>query len=168
MNHSDFPIFTRRYAKEGLENFAFDILLGKPCLVVAHHSDFHDDSREIVTLIERLNHLNAQVVWTSLADVSGGVSASGNLLRVWLKSRCMPKKCGSTIFRRKKEPACAKAGVAPATIEEIRAGAQPVMWEARNNHVVFDVDVNPGESVTITIKFSEWDEERVYRREPVV
>ena len=31
------PDFLRRYAKHSLENFAFDLLLGKPCLIVAHH-----------------------------------------------------------------------------------------------------------------------------------
>ena len=45
MNYSDFPIFTRRYPWAGVENFAFDILLGKPCLVVVHHNDCHDDCR---------------------------------------------------------------------------------------------------------------------------
>src|SRR5204862_3804905 len=30
MNYENFPVFTRRYPWEGIENFAFDILLGKP------------------------------------------------------------------------------------------------------------------------------------------
>jgi hypothetical protein len=37
MRYSSFPIFTRRYPWEGIENFAFDILLGKPALIVIHH-----------------------------------------------------------------------------------------------------------------------------------
>ena len=37
MKHSSFPIFTRRYPMQGVENFAFDILLGKPCLGGIHH-----------------------------------------------------------------------------------------------------------------------------------
>src|SRR5438309_4616861 len=36
MGYGSFPIFTRRYPSQGVENFAFDILLGKPCIVVIH------------------------------------------------------------------------------------------------------------------------------------
>ena len=43
MTYGAFPIFTRRYAFHGVENFAFDLLLGKPCLIVAHHDSFKDD-----------------------------------------------------------------------------------------------------------------------------
>ena len=38
--YHSFPIVTRRYLWHGLENFAFDILLEKPCLIVTHHQDF--------------------------------------------------------------------------------------------------------------------------------
>ena len=43
MSYQGFPIFTRRYSFHGLENFAFDLLLGKPCLIVCHHDFFKDD-----------------------------------------------------------------------------------------------------------------------------
>jgi hypothetical protein len=69
MNYSDFPIFTRRYSSEGIENFAFDILLGKPCIIVAHHNDCHDDCRHLVKFIKQLNNLNVRLVWTNLAEV---------------------------------------------------------------------------------------------------
>ena len=42
MRYGDFSIFTRRYAHHGLENFAFDLLLGKACLIVCHHDFFKD------------------------------------------------------------------------------------------------------------------------------
>src|SRR5205807_1259891 len=31
LNYKSFPLFTRRYPGHGLENFAFDLLVGKPC-----------------------------------------------------------------------------------------------------------------------------------------
>ena len=37
MRYGSFPIITRRYPSHGIENFAFDALLGKPCLIAAHH-----------------------------------------------------------------------------------------------------------------------------------
>ena len=51
MTYSEFPIFTRRYAFHGVENFAFDLLLGKPCLIVAHHDSFKDGGTALVKFI---------------------------------------------------------------------------------------------------------------------
>ena len=61
MRYGDFPIFTRRYAHHGLENFAFDLLLGKPCLIVSHHDFFKDGCAELIELIENLRSLNCSL-----------------------------------------------------------------------------------------------------------
>ena len=67
--YGDFPIFTRRYAHHGLENFAFDLLLGKPCLIVSHHEFFKDDCHAVVDLIAKLSTLNCTLHWQSLGEV---------------------------------------------------------------------------------------------------
>ena len=69
MTYQGFPIFTRRYAFHGLENFAFDLLLGKPCLIVCHHDFFKDGGSKLLELIENLNSLNCSLSWRSLGDV---------------------------------------------------------------------------------------------------
>jgi len=69
MGYGDFPIFTRRYAQHGLENFAFDLLLGKPCLIVSHHDFFKDDCVQLIQLIENLHSLNCSLHWRPLGDV---------------------------------------------------------------------------------------------------
>jgi hypothetical protein len=69
LTYGDFPIFTRRYAFHGLENFAFDLLLGKPCLIVAHHDFFKDESAALIDLIEKIGFLNARLRWRSLGQV---------------------------------------------------------------------------------------------------
>ncbi len=67
--YGGFPIFTRRYASHGLENFAFDLLLGKPCLIVSHHEFFKDDGTGVIELIEKLQSLNCCLRWRPLGDV---------------------------------------------------------------------------------------------------
>lgn len=67
--YGGFPIFTRRYAFHGLENFAFDLFLGKPCLIVAHHDHFQDGGAGLVGLIDRINALNCRLIWRSLGEV---------------------------------------------------------------------------------------------------
>ncbi len=64
-----FPIFTRRYPDHGLENFAFDLLLGKPCIVVAHHYFFKNNFQELLDLVENLTSLRCELRWRPLAEV---------------------------------------------------------------------------------------------------
>jgi hypothetical protein len=69
MTYGDFPIFTRRYVFHGLENFAFDLLLGKPCLIVAHHDSFKDGGAALIELIEKIGSLNCCLRWRPLGEV---------------------------------------------------------------------------------------------------
>jgi hypothetical protein len=68
MKYANFPLFTRRYLAHGVENFAFDGLLGKPCLIAAHHDDFAGDARILLQVIAKLNSLNWKLHWRSLGD----------------------------------------------------------------------------------------------------
>jgi hypothetical protein len=69
LRYGNFPIFTRRYAFHGLHNFAFDLLLGKPCLMVTHHADFRNDSIDVLGFIDRLNALPVGLKWRPLGEV---------------------------------------------------------------------------------------------------
>lgn len=69
MRYGTFPIFTRRYLHHGIENFAFDALLGKPCLIAAHHDVFRNHAHDLVDLITRLNSLKWNLVWRPLGEV---------------------------------------------------------------------------------------------------
>jgi hypothetical protein len=68
MKYGTFPIFTRRYMTHGIENFAFDALLGKPCLLVAHHDVFRNHGRDLVNFITKLNSLNWNLRWRPLGE----------------------------------------------------------------------------------------------------
>jgi hypothetical protein len=69
MTYGSFPIFTRRYAFHGLENFAFDLLLGKPCLIVAHHDSFKDGGAALIELVKKIRCLNCRPQWRPLGQV---------------------------------------------------------------------------------------------------
>lgn len=69
MSYGSFPIYTRRYAFHGIENFAFDMLLGKPCFIVAHHDFFKDDGASLVALVKQLAGLEGQLCWRSPREV---------------------------------------------------------------------------------------------------
>jgi hypothetical protein len=65
---SDFPLFGRRYPEDPAE-FAFDLFLGKPALVVQHHGYFRDGYEALGTFVKRLNDLDERLEWTSLATI---------------------------------------------------------------------------------------------------
>jgi hypothetical protein len=68
LRYGGFPIFTRRYITHGIENFAFDGLLGKPCFVVAHHELFRDHGRNLSEFVGKLKSLNWNLCWRTLGN----------------------------------------------------------------------------------------------------
>ena len=156
MGYGSFPIFTRRYPSQGVENFAFDVLLGKPCLVVIHHDFCRDGYTRLVEFIDKLNALKCPLSWRSLGEVvrcscrqrelSMGVVAVemyGTELRV--KNRSEKQK--RFVVRRRESD--------PSAIKEIRAESDQIAWNLAEGHVAFEIELNPGESRTVSIKFHD-------------
>jgi hypothetical protein len=138
MTYGNFPIFTRRYAFHGLENFAFDLLLGKPCLIVAHHDSFRDGGAALIELIEKIGSLNCCVQWRPLGQVirracrrrGNGVGAEelemyGNELLIGNSS---DQAIEVRIRKRKSED---------DLVSEILCDEKPVMWKSEAEHFVF-------------------------------
>jgi hypothetical protein len=138
MTYGSFPIFTRRYASHGLENFAFDLLLGKPCLIVAHHDSFKDGGSALIELIEKVGSLNCCLHWRPLGQLirrtcrrrANGVGAEevemyGNELIIDNPS---DHAIDVRIRKRKSQN---------DLVSEILCDENPVMWVAEFEHFVF-------------------------------
>src|SRR6185295_3270138 len=70
MAYSGFPLFLRRRMDEPLANFALDLLLGKPCLIVTHHDDFQRGLEPFNTLVRGLSGLEPRLRWTNLETIA--------------------------------------------------------------------------------------------------
>jgi hypothetical protein len=156
MRYSNFPIFTRRYPWEGVENFAFDALLGKPLIMIIHHDYCSDHCRRLVDFVGRVNALECRLTWRSLADVvrrsyrqrevsSGAVDLEMYATQLRLENQS-PRRKRYLIQRHESEP---------STIKEIRAGSQNVAWSSTNGQVVFEIELNPSENTTISVRFHD-------------
>jgi hypothetical protein len=156
MRYSNFPIFTRRYPWEGIENFAFDALLGKPVLILIHHDYCSDHCARLVDFVVRLNALKCRLTWRSLGDVVRRSCRQRELtsgeeeiemyaaeLRVENRSE-QPKRF--LIRRRECEP---------SAIREICDGSGPIAWNSVNGHINFEIDLSPCESKIVGIRFHE-------------
>ena len=152
-----FPLFTRRYPWEGIENFAFDALLGKPAIAVIHHDYCSDHGARLVNFVKQVNALQCAPSWRNLGDVvrrscrqredsPGAVEVEmyGRELRIENRSG-QPKRF--LIRRRECEP---------SAIQRICTDAQEIAWRQINGRINFEIDLNPSESRVIKIKFHDF------------
>lgn len=159
MTYGGFPIFTRRYASHGLENFAFDLLLGKPCLIVSHHDFFKDDCTELIELIEKLRSLNCCLCWRSLGEVIRracrrrvkGVGVEevemyGNELLIHNSS---DRELNVHVRKRENQT---------DLVAEVRCDHKPVMWIIEADHLVFDERIGSCSERHFQVFYREQDE----------
>jgi hypothetical protein len=156
MTYGNFPIFTRRYAFHGLENFAFDLLLGKPCLIVAHHDFFKDGGAALVELIEKIGSLNCCLRWRPLGQVirracrrrangarTEEVEMYGNEL---LFGNLSDQSIEVKIRKRKSQDDLAF---------EILCDEKPIMWATEVEHFVFGERVWPQSEKLFRVVYRE-------------
>ncbi len=154
-----FPLFTRRYPWEGIENFAFDTLLGKPAIAVIHHDYCSDHCARLVNFIEQLNALQCAPTWRNLGDVirrscrrreasPGAVEVEMYGTELLIENRSHEPK-HFLIRRRECEP---------SAIHQISTGAREIAWRALNGRIDFEIELRPSEKRVIKIKFHELSE----------
>ncbi len=151
-----FPLFTRRYPRDGVANFAFDALLGKPIIIVIHHDFCRDGGVELVAFVEQLNALKTTLTWRSLGELvrhsyrwkpagANVVDAEmyGNVLRL--------QNSGAGIMRfrvSKREPD-------PSGVAGVHAGARSIPWEAREGRLHYEVDVKAADALLLRVQFDD-------------
>lgn len=157
MNYSSFPIFTRRYPSQGVENFAFDILLGKPCIVVIHHDSCRDQSENLVKFVNRLNMFNCPLSWRSLGEVirrscrQREISPSlvetemyGSELRLENRSEQQRRFC------------ITKRELDASAVKEVRDGSRPIPWKFLEDRIGFEIELAAAESTTVSVTFHDY------------
>jgi hypothetical protein len=159
MRYGDFPIFTRRYAHHGLENFAFDLLLGKPCLIVSHHDFFKDGCAELIELIEKLRSLNCSLHWRPLGEVirracrrrvnEAGVEEVEMYANELLIHNPLDRVINVNIRKRENEP---------DLVSEVQCDRKPLMWTTIDDHVVFEERIKPCGERHLQVFYREQEE----------
>jgi len=66
--YGNFPLFMRRYPGTAAD-FAFDLFLGKPALLVAHHNDFKNGYDKIQECAAQINSLSTKLQWMNLEEL---------------------------------------------------------------------------------------------------
>ncbi|HSS96526.1 MAG TPA: hypothetical protein VLK33_05845, partial [Terriglobales bacterium] len=156
MRYSTFPIFTRRYPWEGVENFAFDMLLGKPALIVIHHDYCSDGCQRLIKFIDGLNRLKCSLTWRNLSEALRrsyrqrklsrdltAVEMYGREIRLENRSEC-PE--GYLVTRRESES---------SSVRGVSNGSGKVNYGFQEGRIEFEVNLAPGESRIVEINYRE-------------
>jgi len=86
MKYGSFPIVSRRYFDHGMENFAFDLLLGKPCLIATHHHDYRDQMKPLLETLEKISKLAPALSWRPLGEIAQELYKIDGDNNVWVFS----------------------------------------------------------------------------------
>ena len=152
--YSGFPIFTRRYIEHGLENVAFDALLGKPCLLVGHHEVFKDGASSLIEFVDRVN---AQIApaWSSLENV---IRQSYLARRPADGPRHIEMFANEMILQGQRETPETVLVTKPSpagAIRTVTCAGREVPWEQRSGRVRFVVNVPPASPVLVHVHHDE-------------
>jgi hypothetical protein len=150
-----FPLFTRRYPWEGIENFAFDALLGKPAISIIHHDYCSDHCARLSNFVQQVNALPCAPTWRNLGDVvrrscrqrdsTGAVEVEmyGTELRIENRSD-QPKRF---LIRRRESEA--------SVIQRISTDDQEVAWKQVDECINFEIELQASENRVVKIKFHD-------------
>jgi hypothetical protein len=156
MRYGSFPIFTRRSPKQKIANFAFDILLGKPCIIGSHHDFCRDRYKHLLDLVNGLNALARPLSWRSLGEVvrrsfrqresSLGVLEI-EMYATELRLENYSRQRQRYLIRRR-EPE-------PLDIKDVRADFRKLTWSFSDGWVRFELELEGGQQATIRIQFRD-------------
>ena len=153
--YGSFPIFTRRYLSHGVENFAFDGLLGKPCLIAAHHDDFAGDARILLQVIAKLNSLNWNLRWRSLGDA---ITGSFNLRKLNGAEPCVEMYGTNLIYTNSRASSTGMTFIKEEgdfdCVQAVTVNGSPTDYVYQGGYLLFKVSVPPQESAELRIVYS--------------
>ena len=151
-----FPLFTRRYPWEGIENFAFDALLGKPVIIIIHHDYCSDHCSRLIDFVDRLNALNCPPTWRNLGEVVRRSCRQRNISSTEVEVEMYGAElCIENFSERPKHFLIKRREREPSAIREICDGFGPIAWNSVNGHIKFEIELSPGQRKMVSIRFHE-------------
>ena len=167
---SGVPLFGRRYPTDPAE-FAFDLFLGKPALVVEHHGYFRDGGQTMREFAARLRALDQQLEWTNLATICAEscltrADSDGSIHVRFFTNRFRAKNSGG---RPARYVLVRKVGGWTQT-PTITVNGRPYPSELRGSDLVIDLHLDPGQSADVAVNSdgrepaaSKWRQSAWYR-----
>jgi hypothetical protein len=154
MSYDGFPIFTRRYPWQEVSNFAFDVLLGKPCLIVIHHDFCRDRNSHLIEFIDRLNAQIPSLVWRGLGDV---LQNSYRWRRVGMDCEELEMYAGELLLQNSSSSRSRyrikRRNSEPAGVREVTREQTSIPWSQAGDYLQFETTLEPGEQKLVRVAF---------------
>jgi hypothetical protein len=140
----------------GLENFAFDAFLGKPCLLVAHHEIFRNHGKELTTFIDSMNALVGGVEWRSLEEAITRRHASGPVVDSRRRVRMFANE---TVFANRSNAATTllveKREIDANAVARVRSGSRDLEWTWQAGVLRFTVAIPPNHMAVLKVEYDD-------------
>jgi hypothetical protein len=148
---ANFPLFIRHYPRD-LPAIAFDLFLGKPALLVEHHSFFRNGYDALAETIEMLYRLEPRLQWANPATICSHtcwkrVAEDGNVHILFFTDRF--RLCNET--GRLQEYILLRHGLLESGTVVTSNGRRLDVYEAEDS-VKVRLSLNAGETAEIRIK----------------
>ena len=156
MKYGTFPIFTRRYLSAGIENFAFDGILGKPCLIAAHHDVVKGNGRDLADFVARLNSLNWNLCWRPLGDAlnhSLKIRTQADetiLVRMFAEGLVIENPTAKP-----QEAVCMKEEGDPGCVEAVTCNQNAIDFSCDEGYLRFRLRLVPREAARVRVTYFE-------------
>jgi len=153
-SYGGFPLFLRRKATEPIANFALDLLLGKPCLIVTHHDDFQRGMQPFASLVESLNALSPALRWTNLETIVSRTysvrrNASDDIhVRLFSPMTVLEPQDGVT------DVCFSKAEPLPNKDFEVYVAGEPVKVQRHGGDIMFRHGIASAEPTVVEVRMS--------------
>src|SRR5258705_1309722 len=149
VRYGGFPIYTRRYIDHGIENFAFDGILGKPCFVAGHHDLFRGHGSELAEFLRQLASLRWKLSWRTLGNAvcrSYSIRSDGGTIIVKMFAEQLRIENMEAMTRRirvvKQEPQV-------VSLKDVTVNEDVVAYEYMDGCLRLIVDIPPGRTADI-------------------
>lgn len=155
VRYGAFAIYTRRYIHHGIENFAFDGILGKPCFIAGHHDIFRGHGSELAEFLRQLASLRWKLCWRTLGEAvcrSYGIRPGGGASEVKMFAEQLRIENMGVIPRRirvvKEEPEV-------VSLKNVTVNQETVAHEYMDGCLRVIVDIPPGATANIRCVYRE-------------
>ena len=151
MKFDGFPVFQRRYPRR-LIDFAFDLFLGKPVLIVQHHDDFRQGYRPFEEFVAGLHKLEPALSWGPLSKqltescMVRSVSEGSMEVRFFTgQFRFKNVQTGRIAFTFSKEEPSASA------VSNVLVDGESVTFSIKNGLLTFEHEIDPGQTLDVRV-----------------
>lgn len=158
-SYDGLPLFLRRKVSDGIANFAFDLLLDKPCLIVTHHDDFVSDALPLWGLVEALNGLPSPPEWRPLEYLVARTSLTRTSedgtrdVKIYSPRGLLPDVTG---IAGKDRLRVHKDEGQPDEIDRVLVGRTEAAWHVENGSIVVEVaGYREGDRLTVLYRQDE-------------